>query len=144
MAGCKKRNSKLQEANYKRYAIEGKAGINRLNRMKRELKKNPENLQLVEQLKKGNTGYTRKKPKVSILTNAKKTAMQTVKYFTGSGHRDLVSTVALTHIAAWRKLVDSKKRPKEKVNPRMFSIGCNLPENTVKLLESLKLQLSRG
>lgn len=144
MAGCKKRNSKLQEANYKRYAIEGKAGINRLNRMKRELKKNPENAQLAEQLKKGNTGYTRKKPKVSILTNAKKTAMQTVKYFTGSGHRDLVSTVALTHIAAWRKLVDSKKRPKEKVNPKMFSIGCNIPENTVKLLESLKLQLSRG
>lgn len=141
MAGCKKKHSKLQEANYKRYAIEGKAGINRLNRMKRELNKNPENKQLAEQIKKGNTGYTRKKPKISILTNAKKTAMQTVKYFTGSGYKDLLSTVALTHIAAWRKLVDSKKRPKEKVNPRMFSIGSNLPENTVK---ALKLQLVRG
>ena len=144
MAGCKKKCSKLQESNYKRYAVEGKAGINRYKRMERELSKNPNNLQLVEQLKKGNTGYTRKKPKISILTNAKKTAMQTVKYFTGSGHKDLLSTIALTHVAAWRKLVDSKKRPKEKVNPKMFSIGCNISENTVKLLEALKLQLSRG
>ena len=144
MAGCKKKSSKLQESNYKRYAVEGKAGINRYKRMERELSKNPNNSQLAEQLKKGNTGYTRKKPKISILTNAKKTAMQTVKYFTGSGHRDLLSTTALTHISAWRKLVDSKKRPKEKVNPKMFSIGCNIPANTVKLLETLKLQLARG
>lgn len=144
MAGCKKKCSKLQESNYKRYAVEGKAGINRYKRMERELSKNPNNSQLAEQLKKGNTGYTRKKPKISILTNAKKTAMQTVKYFTGNGHRDLVSSVALTHTAAWRKLVDSKKQLKQKVNTKMFSIACNIPENTVKLLESLKLQLSRG
>ena len=144
MAGCKKKCSKLQESNYKRYAVEGKAGINRLARMARELKKNPNNAQLAEQLKKGNTGYTRKKPKISIFTNAKKTAMQTVKYFTGSGHKDLLSTVALTHIAAWRKLVDNKKQVKQKINPKIFAIACNLPENTVKLLESLKLQLSRG
>ena len=144
MAGCEKKCSKLQESNYKRYAVEGKAGLNRRHRMQRELFKNPNNSQLAEQFKKGNTGYTRKKPKISILTNAKKTVMQTVKYFTGSGHKDLLSNVALTHIAAWRKLVDSKKGPKEKVNPRMFSIGCNLPENIVKLLESLKLQLSKG
>lgn len=144
MAGCRKKHSKLQESNYKRYAVEGRAGINRYTRMLRELKKNPGNEQLAEQVKKGNTGYTRKKPKISILTNAKKTAMQTVKYFTGNGHRDLVSNVTLTHIAAWRKLVDSKKQVKQKINPKMFAIACNLPENTVKLLESLKLQLSRG
>ena len=144
MAGCKKKSSKLQESNYKRYAVEGKAGINRYKRMERELSKNPNNLQLAEQLKKGNTGYTRKKPKISILTKAQKSIMHTVKYFTGKGNKELVSDTAFTHIAAWRKLVDSKKRPKEKVNPRMFSIGSNLPENTVKLLETLKLQFSRG
>lgn len=144
MAGCKKKHSKLQEANYKRYAIEGKAGINRLARMKRELNKNPENKQLAEQIKKGNTGYTLKKPKISILTKAQKSLMHMVKYFTGKGNKELVSDTASTHIAAWRRLIDSKKQPKQKVNPRMFSIGSNLPENTLKLLEALKLQLSRG
>ena len=39
MAGCQKKNSKLQESHYKRYAVEGKAGINRYRRMQKELSK---------------------------------------------------------------------------------------------------------
>lgn len=138
MAGCKKKHSKLQESNYNRYAAEGKAGINRLARMVRELKKNPNNTQLAEQIKKGNTGYTRKKPVISILTNATKAAMQNVKYFAGKGNKELISNIFLTHSAAWRKLIDIKKQPKANTGKKKYgimSIGGNLPDQTLKLLE---------
>lgn len=138
MAGCKKKHSKLQESNYKRYSVEGKAGTNRLARMARELKKNPNNAQLAEQLKKGNTGYTRKKPVISILTNATKNAMHIVKYFTGKGNKELIFNTVVTHLAAWRKLIDSKKQVKQ-INTKknkygIMSIGGNIPESTLKLL----------
>ena len=46
MAGCKKKHSKQQIANYKQYAISERCGLNRLRREERTAKHQPNNLQI--------------------------------------------------------------------------------------------------
>ena len=144
MAGCKKRNSKQQIANYKQYALSERCGLNRLRRAERTAKHQPNNLQIKETIKKGNTGYTRKKPKISILTNAIKSRLALVKWVTGSGNKALISDNPPTHIKAWRELLTKKIAvlPKNTSTKRkkygIMSIGGNLPESTLKALEAIK------
>jgi len=145
MAGCKKRNSKQQIANYKQYAISERCGLNRLRMAERTAKHQPNNLQIKETIKKGNTGYTRKKPKISILTNAVKSRLALIKWFTGSGNKALISDNPPTHIKAWRGLLTKKiaELPKNINTKRrkygIMSIGGNLPESTLKALEAIKM-----
>lgn len=144
MAGCKKKHSKQQIANYKQYAISERCGLNRLRRAERTAKHQPNNLQIQETIKRGNTGYTRKKPKISILTNAIKSRLALIKWFTGSGHKALISDNSPTHIKAWRSLLAEKIAALPKVNNKqkrkygILSIGGNLPEETIKALEAIK------
>lgn len=145
MAGCKKKHSKQQTANYKQYAISERCGLNRLRRAERTAKHQPNNLQIQETIKRGNTGYTRKKPKISILTNAVKSSLALIKWFTGSGHKALISDNPPTHIKAWRSLLAEKIAALPKVNNKqkrkygILSIGGNLPESTLKALEAIKM-----
>ena len=145
MAGCKKKHSKQQIANYKQYAISERCGLNRLRRAERTAKHQPNNLQIQETVKKGNTGYTRRKPKISILTNAIKSRLALIKWFTGSGNKALISDNPPTHIKAWRNLLVEKiaALPKNTNTKRkkygIMSIGGNLPEETLKALEAIKL-----
>ena len=145
MAGCKKRNSKQQIANYKQYAISERCGLNRLRRAERTAKHQPNNLQIQETIKKGNTGYTRKKPKISILTGAIKSRLALIKWFTGSGNKALISDNSPTHIKAWRGLLTKKIAALPKVSNKqkrkygILSIGGNLPESTLKALEAIKM-----
>lgn len=145
MAGCKKRNSKQQIANYKQYALSERCGLNRLRRAERTAKHQPNNLQIQEIIKKGNTGYTRKKSKISILTNAVKSRLALIKWFTGSGNKALISDNPPTHIKAWRSLLAEKIAALPKVNNKqkrkygILSIGGNLPESTLKALEAIKM-----
>jgi len=144
MAGCKKKHSKQQIANYKQYAISERCGLNRLRRAERTAKHQPNNLQIQETIKRGNTGYTRKKPKISILTNAVKSRLSLIKWFTGSGNKALISDNPLTHIKAWRGLLTKKIAALPKVSNKqkrkygILSIGGNLPEETIKALEAIK------
>lgn len=141
MAGCKKKSSKLQDAHYKQYAISGKCGVNRLRALEQRVKKHPNDLQAAEQLKKGNTGYTRKTPKASLLTGAIKKRLAIIKYFAGKGYKDLISKDFITHSVAWKKLNATKygivtAKPKHYT---MMNIASNLPDNTVKLLQAMRL-----
>ena len=144
MAGCKKKHSKQQIANFKQYAIAEKCGLNRLRRAERTAKQQPNNLQIQETIKKGNTGYTRKKPKVSVLTNAVKSRLALIKWFTGGGNKALISDNPPTHIKAWRSLLAEKiaALPKNTSTKRkkygIMTIGGNLPEETIKALEAIK------
>ena len=145
MAGCKKKHSKQQIANYKQYAISERCGLNRLRRAERTAKHQPNNLQIKETIKKGNTGYTRKKPKISILTNAVKSSLALIKWFTGRGNKALISNNSPTHIKAWRSLLAEKiaalpkNMNKQKRKYGIMSIGGNLPEETLKALEAIKM-----
>ena len=144
MAGCKKKHSKQQIANFKQYAISERCGLNRLRRAERTAKHQPNNLQIQETIEKGNTGYTRKKPKISILTNAIKSRLALIKWFTGSGNKALISDNPPTHIKAWRSLLAEKiealpkNMNKQKRKYGIMTIGGNLPEVTLQALESIK------
>ena len=145
MAGCKKKHSKQQIANFKQYAISERCGLNRLRRAERTAKHQPNNLQIQETVKKGNTGYTRKKPKISILTNAVKSRLALIKWFTGSGNKALISNNSPTHIKAWRSLLAEKIAALPKVSNKqkrkygIMTIGGNLSEKTLQALEAIKL-----
>ena len=145
MAGCKKKHSKQQIANFKQYAIAEKCGLNRLRRAERTAKQQPNNLQIQETIKRGNTGYTRKKPKISILTNAVKSSLALIKWFTGSGNKALISDNSPTHIKAWRSLLAEKIAALPKVSNKqkrkygIMTIGGNLSEKTLQALEAIKL-----
>lgn len=128
MAGCKKKHSALQKAHFKAYAIEGRCGINRLKRLEKYCRNNPNDLQAAEQLKKGNTGYTRKTPKVSVLTKAIKYRLALIKSFCGKGYKELISNDFLTQSITWKKLNSTKYTEKtSKPSRLMMSIGANIP-----------------
>lgn len=145
MAGCKKKHSTTQKHNFKQYALENRAVINRVKRLGALLKKET-NETKINELKTAiqKAHFRRQKPKQSILTNDTKTRLKIVKYFTGKGYKNLISNNFIDHSAAWLKLNFSKKNGKIPANIaklRIFSIGENLPNETLKQLEALKKNL---
>ena len=154
MAGCRKKHSKLQQAHYKQYALENRAVVNRVKRLRKSLTNSitlkthcsDELDKKVEQIKTAieKARFRRKNPIQSTLTNSTKSRLQIIKFFTGKGDRNLISDNRITHSSSWLKLIGSKRKGKTLAGVsqrKLMNIGNNLAAETLKQLEIFKTNL---
>jgi len=86
-----KSSSKGAEAYYARYKTEKRWESNRLKRLERALKRNPENAKQIELAMQGMV-YRRKTPNTKVWSSSKRRLAVLFKKFTGSAGADLFSS----------------------------------------------------
>lgn len=102
---AKKSSSKTKQAQYAAYKTAFKWKSNRERKLRKALKKNPANLQIVEALK--NVSYRRKDPKSKAWSTATKTAASLIKYFCGKCPVEVFNTNNDIRKASIRALIDT-------------------------------------